>query len=448
MTKPHYPQGCLDRSQVHGDAWSSDNVFCVNFNNGNVNNLNRNNKAFVRPVRSVSSGECQGVTFKQLHTAMRLARRNKRPSDNQQAFEANWIDGLLGLERQINSGTWWPQPTTCFIAQRPKARQIHAPDFSDRVVHHWLVPRLEAEYESTFIHDSYASRRGKGTHKAVTRLRDFVRQVHSGQGGGWYLQLDIANFFNSIHRPTLWGMLKKRLIRAGVNEHVLRITHALLRHPVQQQGVIHRSTAAERARVPLHKRLENAAPGCGLPIGNLSSQFFANVYLDRLDQFVKHTLKAQRYLRFVDDFVLVHRDRAVLEGWKTQIETFLHDELKLRLKDDVRLRPISAGIDFLGYIVYPTHTRVRRRVLQHAHEALRAWHGAHVSRAGAWATPADYRRLSSVWASYQGHMRHANSHRLEQRILKRQAWLAILTSTKRRFSHQLEGRRLTIKVKS
>ncbi|HUA79387.1 MAG TPA: RNA-directed DNA polymerase [Dyella sp.] len=417
-------------------------------NNGNLNNNNANNRARVRPVRrAVPAGECQGgVTFQALHSAWRAARRKKRPSHNQLAFESQWAEQLIALQQRLQAGTWSPSPAVCFIAQRPKARQIHAPDFADRVVHHWLVPQLERIYEPTFIHDSYANRRGKGTHAAVDRLKQFVRQVHSGQGGGWYLQLDVHNFFNSIHRPTLYRMLKGRLTRAGLSDTAMRVVHALLRRPVQAQGIIHRSTADERRRVPAHKRLENAAPGCGLPIGNLSSQFFANVYLDALDQFVKHHLKAKRYIRYVDDFVLVHRDRAQLEQWKEEIERFLSETLQLKLKADVRLRPLSSGIDFLGYIVYPTHTRVRRRVLQHAHEALQAWRSAHVHDRMVCATPADHRRLSSTWASYQGHMRHANSERLEQRILARQPWLKSLTSTKRSFSYALEGRQISIKV--
>jgi hypothetical protein len=226
----------------------------------------------------------------------------------------------------------------------------------------------------------------------------------------------------------------------------MHATHALLRHSIQQQGVIHRATPEERARVPAHKRLENAAHGCGLPIGNLSSQFFANVYLNELDQFVKHELKAQRYLRYVDDFMIVHRDRGVLEAWKDRIEAFIADRLRLKLKDDIRIRPLSAGVDFLGYIVYPTHTRVRKRVINHAHEALHAWHSRNVQAGTASATPADYRLITSVWGSYAGHMRHANSHRLQQRILTRQPWLNPLISTKRHFSHRLEGSRVQIRV--
>ena len=445
MTTSCYPVGCATGSQVRGEAGPSGSVWIVNFNNGNVNNNHRNNTAFARAVRAVPAGECQGeVSLRALDTAWRAAKRQKRPSANQMRFDLNWIDRMLDIQHQLNEGSWSPAPATCFIAQRPKARQIHAPDFGDRVVHHWLVPQLEAIYEPGFIHDSFANRKGKGTHKAVERLRGFARQVHSGQGGGWYLQLDVHNFFNSIHRPTLYRMLKARLARAGLPATAMHTVHALLRHPVQRQGVIHRSTAEERARVPAHKRLENAAPGCGLPIGNLSSQFFANVYLDALDQFVKHELKAARYLRYVDDFVLVHRDRAQLERWQVAIERFLAERLRLRLKADVRLRPLSAGIDFLGYVIYPSHTRVRARVVRHANEALTRWHRQHVGRPGIRATPADVRALQSTLASYEGHLRHANARRLHQRILARHRWVEPFTR-RIQFDHRLEGRRLTFK---
>ena len=450
MTTPRYPNGCLAGSQVRGDAGSARSFFYVNMNNGNVNNNNANNRLRARPVRRAApASECQGgVTVRELYNAMRAARRKKRPSANQLKFELRWMDRLIEFEGAINTGRWSPAPATCFIATRPKAREIHAPDFGDRVVHHWLVPQLESIYEPSFIFDSYANRKGKGSHAAVKRLQQFVCQVHSGQGGGWYLQLDVHNFFNSIHRPTLWQMLKARLMRAGLSEMALKVTHALLRHPVERQGVIYRSTAAERRLVPPHKRLENAAPGCGLPIGNLSSQFFANVYLDKLDQFMKHELKAKRYLRYVDDFVLVHRDRAVLERWQAEIETFLARELRLKLKPDIRLRPLSAGIDFLGYVVYPTHTRIRPRVLRHAKAAIATWRQQHMRRGEASGTPEDFRRIRSIWSSYQGHMRHANSWRLQQTFHRRQPWLMPLTSTRRRFSHRLEGRRLHIRTRT
>ena len=406
--------GRAEESQARGIASSpSDYAWNVNFNNGNVNYNNQNNTAFVRAVRGSRAGEYQGedkVSLRALYVALRNARRKKVPSDNQMAFESFWIDGLLRIQERLNRGTWSPGPTICFVAKKPKAREIHAPDFGDRVVHHWLVPILDRLFEPRFIFDSYANRPNKGTHAAVRRLRDFVRQVASGQGGGWYLQLDIRNFFNSIHRPTLWRILKHRLVQAEVPAIVQQATHALLRQSVQHQGVINRFTSAERALVPAHKRLENAPAGCGVPIGNLSSQFFANVYLDKLDQFVKHELKAKRYLRYVDDFILVHRDRAQLEIWQRQIKDFLRRELRLELKADIRLRPLSTGIDFLGYVTYPTHTRVRRRVVRHAFAAVRASANPRTRK------QREHRR--SVLASYVGHFRHANARRLTAALME------------------------------
>ncbi len=442
MTKLRYPTGCAAGSEVHGIASSpSDYAWIVNFNNGNSNWNNQDNEGFVRAVRP---GECQpSVELRDLHAAWRAARRGKKSSANQLEFDTHWLDGLLDLQRRLSAGTWSPAPSTCFIAKEPKAREIHAPDFSDRVVHHWLVPQLEAIYEPTFIHDVYSNRVGKGTHAAVERLKAFVRQVESGQGGGWYLQLDVRNFFNSIHRPTLYALLKERTRKHGVSMPAQRATHALLRRSAAGPDVRYRCTPAERAAVPDYKRLENAPPGCGIAIGNLSSQFFANVYLNELDQFVKHRLKAQRYLRYVDDFVLVHQSREQLIEWHREIERFLAHPLRLSLKPGAKLLPLRTGVDFLGYVIYPHHTLVRRRVVRHAQTRVDAWALCHVRSTSIVATAADLRALRSICASYAGHFSHANSYRVRTRLAARYPWLrqALL---KRHFAAALEGRPVRI----
>jgi retron-type reverse transcriptase len=432
MTTPRYPEGCGAESQVRGRASSSpnasdtNNAWNVNFNNGNDNWDNKNNTNHVRLVRAGewTRESCLhpetgiSVTLRELYDAWRRARRRKRPSHNQLTFEGRWLDGLLALREALGDGSWRPAPAVCFITTRPKAREIHAPDFADRVVHHWLVPRLETLYEPVFIHDSYSNRLGKGTHAAVERLQSFMRQVRdgSGAGRGWALQLDIRNFFNRIHRPTLYGLLKGRLERARRQGRIddeaayaLRfLCHRLLaRHPAE--GVRHRGPAALRRSVPPHKRLANAPAGCGLPIGNLTSQFFANVYLNELDHFVKHQLKCRHYVRYVDDFVCVHESREQLLVWQGQIERFLADRLRLELKDDVRLRPIDAGVDFLGFHCFAHGRRVRRRVVSHCRERLRAWAGRHVRPGGLRCRPAAVARLRSQLASYFGHFAHAGA---------------------------------------
>ncbi|UYK82276.1 RNA-directed DNA polymerase [Xanthomonas sacchari] len=449
MTKSRHPHpGCATWSQVYGEAaaWSSASAWNVNFNNGNVNNNHRDNNGFALAVRRAGEFQGNGVQLQDLHHAWRRARRQKVPSHNQLRFDADWMCNLLRLQRQIEAGTWAPRPSTCFIATRPKAREIHAPDFADRVLHHWLVPQLEAVYESTFVHDSYANRKGRGSHAAVRRAQAFARQIQSGQGGGWYLQLDVANFFNSIHRPTLWAMLRKRLERAGADRCVMQATHALLRRSPLHAGVQYRATDAERAQVPPHKRLENAPPGRGLPIGNLSSQFFANVYLDALDQFAKRELRAKRYLRYVDDFVLFHHDSEQLQRWLAQIEQFLRNQLGLGLKADIRLRRLTDGLDFLGYVIYPTHTLARQRVIGHARAALAVWEGAHVDASTIRGTPQDLRDIRARLASYEGHLQHANSFRLRSALHCRFKWLRAAT-TPRRFSPRMEGRRIRIRMR-
>ncbi len=450
MTMARYRAGCAPGSKVPGlaSADASDEAYAwnVDFHYGNADLNHRSNHAWVRAVRSFApASECHGaLDFEVLYKAMRRAAEGKRPSCNQLAFCTRWIDGIADLEARITDGTWRPAPTLCFVSPRPKAREIHAPDFSDRVLHHAIVPPLEAIYEPTFCTASYSNRKGKGTHAAVNHLQALLRQVHSGQGGGWYLQLDIANFFNSIHRPTLWHILKRRMQKHGVSIAIQRCVHALLRHPLRRTGVRYRSTPAERALVPAHKRLENAAPGCGIPIGNLSSQFFANVYLDRLDQFVKHALRARRYVRYVDDFVLVHHDRRQLEAWRDAIADFLARELQLKLKPDIRLRRIETGVDFLGYIVRPTHKIVRRRVAVHATEAVREWGRRHVRGDRIHATPAELARITSSWLSYRGHFEHAASVGLIDRITTRFPWLPAATRRGRRYPPGTEHQRRSI----
>jgi retron-type reverse transcriptase len=444
MTTPRYATtGCAAGSQVSGDA--SSDAWYLNFNNGNANTNNRNNECFVLAVRPAGvPGEYpgaapEGIRFPDILSAFQRARQGKRPSVNQLQFELRWMDNLLEIQDQINAGTWSPRPTTCFIATRPKAREIHAPDFADRVVHHLVVPPLEAVCEPTFISDSYANRSGKGSHAAVRQLVAFVRQVASGQGGGYFLQLDIHNCFNSVKRKILYGLLKARMQRAGISLPIQHAVHALLRLSPLEQGVHYRASAEERAQVPPHKRLENAPPGCGIPIGNLSSQFFINVYLNELDQFVKHVLKAKRYLRYVDDFVLVHRDREQLLAWQHQIEAFLASRLNLSLKADIRLQPLTDGIDFLGYIVRPSHTLVRRRVVSHARQALSGWAYRHVTAHGLQVTPQDLRDVSAIWASYEGHFDHASSYQLRRDFHRRFPWLAAATR-RRNFDLRSEGR--------
>jgi RNA-directed DNA polymerase len=362
------------------------------------------------------------VRFAACHAAWRKARRGKRPSVNQMQFELNWLDGLQTLTTQLQQGVWQPHRTVSFVVTHPKTREIHAPDFVDRVVHHLLVDRLERLYEPVFIFDSFANRKGKGSHAAVDRLQQFMRQQSLPC---FYLQLDIHNFFNSIHRPTLYAMLQQRLVQfeqrgmlSSKNALALRsLCHKLLSNKVQE----HVRSKVDAAQVPPHKRLANAKPACGLPVGNLTSQFFANVYLNALDQFMKHTLKVRHYVRYVDDFVLLSHSKEELKNWHLQIAEFLAHTLQLRLNDKHHLQAITTGVDFLGYRVFKQHRWVRPRVVKHCYAKLRRWQQTHAQQGRV--SSDDFAKLQALLGSYFGHFAHANSVRLRHRLFEDLPWL-------------------------
>ncbi len=367
--------------------------------------------------------------FAALWQAWQACRRGKRGTRKAQRFEIGLLDRLVDTAHALQTRAWHPSRASRFVTLHPKPREILAADFGDRVVHHLLVAWFERHFEPVFIDDSYANRRGKGTHASVNRLQGFARSYPPNQPG-WYLQLDIANFFHSIDRRILFGLLRGRIERdlrrpsgdarradASAAPDMLHLARVLLTgNPAQNADF--RGNPAHLQRVPAHKQLINAAPEKGLPIGHLSSQFFANVYLNALDQFVKHQLKAHHYLRYVDDFVLLHHDPAVLALWRDQIAHFLQDHLGLTLRDAGRLLPIGNGIDFLGYVVRPHYRLVRQRVVGHLYDRL-ARHAQRIVPAGQTlvSPPAASDALWATLASYFGHFQHAQSRRLQAEVL-------------------------------
>lgn len=366
-----------------------------------------------------------------LWRAYRACRKGKRKSRDTQAYEASLLDKLVSSRDALASASWRPSRAFSFVVSRPKLREIHAAPFADRVVHHVLTDRLARLYEPIFIHDSYANRLGKGTHAAVDQLQAFMRQATTGGSQTAYaLQLDIANFFNSIHRPTLFRLLQHRLARAVRGAKVEREEAAALQTHCRAllstdstQGVRKRGSPRVHNQVPPHKRLGAMGPATGLPIGNLTSQFFANVYLNELDQFVKHQLKARWYVRYVDDFVLLHPDPAQLLAWRDQIEDFLQQRLSLKLKTQAQPHPLQEGTDFLGYVIRPYYRLARSRVVMRLQTCLRTFARQHV-RPNALDLPAQAReRLRAQLSSYCGHLRHANSLRLWQRTLAAHPWV-------------------------
>lgn len=362
-------------------------------------------------------------SLENVYRAYRQCRRRKRNTWNAMQFESRLEDELVALHEELESGMYRPGAFLAFMVERPKRREIFAAQFRDRVVHHVLVSHLEPRWERRFIHDSFACRKGKGTHRGVERVQTFARRVTAnGTRRAWYLQLDVRGFFMAIDRERLFGELAAR----ERDPAVLWLAAAIL-DADPTRGCRFRGARREDFEcLPAHRTLFRAKPGCGLPIGNLTSQFFANVYLDRLDQFVKHMLRARCYIRYCDDLVLLSADRAELQEWEGRIAEFLRTSLGLELNERRKLRPVSDGIDFLGYIVRPAYLLVRRRVVRACVARLAEAEASAGVGGDAWRGKRTLGRqgddATSVRArihSYGAHFRRASSYRLVQRMRQR-----------------------------
>jgi len=349
-------------------------------------------------------------SFSNIYRCYLACRRNKRNTINALKFEINAEENVLKLERELIAKTYRPSRSILFASRKPKLREIFAADFRDRVVHHILVDYLERIYEPIFIHDSYACRRDKGTHAAVMRLRKFLRKVsRNGTVRAYYLQLDVKDFFTSIDKNILLRLIKKKIS----HKDILRLTEQIIFHDPTESFIL-RDKENIIDKIPANKSLFGKDNLKGLPIGNLTSQFFGNVYLNELDQFIKHTLKTHFYIRYVDDIVLLSRDRNELIEWMKEIESFLITRLGLRLHPRRRkLQPISNGIDFLGYIIRRDYILIRRRVINNLNSRLRHFGRINLKKPAHFANPArPLNLLRECLQSYLGHFKWANSHRL------------------------------------
>lgn len=245
----------------------------------------------------------------------------------------------------------------------PKPREVWAAGFRDRAVHHLLYARVGPRFERSFIADSCACMKGRGTGYAAERLEAKIRSLtENWKRPALYLKADIFNFFVSIHKPTLGALLE-----AKIHEPFwLKLTKRVLYHDPRVNAEV-QSSPSKLALIPPHKSLWKQDEEYGLPIGNLSSQFFANVYLNELDQHAKHTLRARHYGRYVDDFYILDRSAEYLNYCRSEIEAFLHQRLGLRLNPSKTIiQPIERGVDFVGQVVKPWRRTVRRRTVKAA----------------------------------------------------------------------------------
>ena len=363
-------------------------------------------------------------TFENLYEAYVDCRKNKRNKPDALRFEIHWAEEIRRLQIELAERTYHPLTSDRFAAERPKLREIFAADFRDRVVHHLAVGFLEPVWEKIFIYDSYASRDDKGIHLAAKRLAGFTRKATcNNYRTAYYMQLDIRNFFMSIDKRILFDLIRSR----RPPEEILWLAGTIIFHDPTKDYRL-KSSPKLLSRIPPGKTLFGCKPDTGLPIGNLTSQFFANVYLNDLDQLVKHKLKCRYYMRYVDDFVLLHQSREKLLEWKEEIVDFLRKERRLELNPTrTKIRPISNGIDFLGYVVRPEYTLSRKRVVNNFKAKLKELKKRLIRESGGVRIASfdqdDIEYLHAVVNSYLAHFKHANTYRLVNSLLLKNGWL-------------------------
>lgn len=334
-------------------------------------------------------------SYGNLYLAYKKARKGKTKKSYVVRFERNFKQSLLDIQHELINKTYKPKPLKKFIIRDPKTRKICKSAFKDRIVHHTVVNILEPIYEKIFIYDSYASRKGKGQHKALQRF-DYFKRKTSKNGKklkgindnnyicGYVLKADIRHYFDNVDHQVLIKILRGKI----KDENFLLLIRQILNNHL---GNI-------KCR--------------GMPLGNYTSQFFANVYLNELDYFIKHNLRAKYYFRYVDDLIVLHNSKSQLKIWKEEINKYVCNKLKLNLHPDKsRIIPLNKGIPLLGFRVFYHYKLLKKSNVRQIKKRVSEWNGLygdceHVSE-----------KLSARIEGWLVHAQHGNTFRLRKKIL-------------------------------
>ncbi len=330
--------------------------------------------------------------FENLFYAARKARKGKRMQENTGKFFANLEYELIALQQELQEKRYRPGRYRTFMIYEPKKRMISAAPFRDRVVHHALCNIIQPLFEKKFISDSYANRKNKGTHKAIERYQYFCRR------NPYALKCDIKKYFPSIDHEILKTEIRKTIACRDTLWLIDRIIDGS-----NEQEVVKEYFPGDDLFTPLTRRH-------GLPIGNLTSQIFANIYLNPLDHFIKEQLRVRCYLRYVDDFVLLGDNKQWLWEKKLHIETFLED-LRLRLHPNkCHIHSTSRGLFFLGFRVFPAFRLLPRANIVRTRRRMKRLQSQYSIGQ---ITLADVTRSVHAWI---GHACFANSFHLRKKI--------------------------------
>ena len=276
-------------------------------------------------------------SIENLKLAYKKARKNKTKKDYVIEFERNLKTNLINLNLELSFHSYRPKPLVNFVVRDPKTRKISKSDFRDRIIHHALCNIIEPIFEKRFILDSYANQINKGSLKAIKRFEVFQRKVTKNNTSKAYvLKADIKKYFENINHEILLNRVKKKV----KDPKVLGLIKIILKNSIRGGGRTQK----------------------GMPLGNLTSQFFANVYLNELDCFVKHKLKIKYYIRYVDDFIILDKSKEKLKDYKEKMESFLINKLDIELHPDkTKIFSLKRGTNFLGFKIFPHHKMLQKK---------------------------------------------------------------------------------------
>lgn len=308
-----------------------------------------------------------------------------------QIFERNLEDNLFELHQNLKEKTYRHGYYKSFYVRDPKVRHIHKASVRDRIVHHLVSKILEVTFEPKFFAHSYSCRKEKGTHKAIREFVKLTRKVSKNNTSTLFaLKCDIKKFFASIDHEVLLTLLQSSF----KDKDFLWLLNEIIRS-FQTDNTVSK----------------------GMPIGNLTSQLFANIYLNPLDQYMKHVLKVKYYIRYADDFIILSEKKIYLENLIPKIEDHLSNKLKLKLHPDkITIRNYYLGIDFLGYVIFPhfvlPRTKTKRRISRKLSEKAELFKNNKLS----------YESLNQSLQSYLGYLLHADAFKMSQ-DLKNKLWV-------------------------
>lgn len=317
--------------------------------------------------------------FNNLYEAYLKARKNKRYRLEVMTYTNSLEENLITLQNELIWGKYKignPRIFTIFI---PKIREIKALPFRDRVLQHALNTVIEPYFERSFYNYSYACRKDKGTHKASLKVQEWLYIAEKNNKNLYCLKCDIKKFFNSVD---------------------LKILVEILSRKIKDKKVIW-----------LIKQILGKSQK-GMPIGSLTSQLFANIYLNELDKFVKHSLKMKYYIRYMDDFIIFSESKSELHYILNEIENFLKTKLELELNNKTRIQPVKTGVEFVGYIHFYNKIRIRKSSWKRFKKNLKTTKKSYDKNT------INKETYNNTISSYYGHLKHTKNKKIINKIVK------------------------------